>query len=105
MKRISRLWEPIGVKTVPSRFSSGKWPGMMTAVRKRGSGGPEVLRLEDVDRPEPLPAEVLTRVRTTSINAIDHKTREGSGPLHSPPGGRLHLKGGWGDGPAQAPRP
>ena len=81
------------MKTVPSRFSSGKWPGMMTAVRKHGSGGPEVLRLEDVDRPEPLPAEVLTRVRTTSINAIDHKTREVSGPLHSPPGGRLHLKG------------
>ena len=93
------------MKTVPSRFSSGKWPGMMTAVREHGSGGPEVLRLEDVDRPEPLPAEVLTRVGTTSINAIDHKTREVSGLLHSSPGGRLHLKGGWGDGPAQAPRP
>jgi NADPH:quinone reductase-like Zn-dependent oxidoreductase len=39
------------------------------------TGGPEVLRYEDVDRPEPGDGEVLIAVRAASINPIDWKQR------------------------------
>ncbi len=43
------------------------------------AGGPEVLELQDVDRPEPLPTEVLVRVTAAGINPVDWKTRNGGG--------------------------
>ena len=43
----------------------------MRAVVHDRYGPPEVLRLEDVERPTPKPAEVLVRVRATTINRTD----------------------------------
>jgi NADPH:quinone reductase-like Zn-dependent oxidoreductase len=39
------------------------------------AGGPDVLRYEDVDRPEPGDGEVLIAVRAASVNPIDWKQR------------------------------
>jgi NADPH:quinone reductase-like Zn-dependent oxidoreductase len=47
------------------------------AVVIHETGGPEVLRYEDVDRPEPGEGDVLVRVRAASVNAIDWKHRRG----------------------------
>jgi NADPH2:quinone reductase len=47
----------------------------------RGTGSArEVLRVEEVDRPEPGPGEVLVRVRASGVNPTDHKARSGAVP-------------------------
>ncbi|MFJ9843400.1 NADP-dependent oxidoreductase [Kitasatospora sp. NPDC101155] len=51
----------------------------MRAVVQDGFGGPEVLRVERVPRPVPLPTEVLVRVHAAGINPVDWKTRGGTG--------------------------
>ncbi|WP_208024631.1 NADP-dependent oxidoreductase [Amycolatopsis pithecellobii] len=51
----------------------------MRAVVQHDFGGPEVLRVERVPRPTPLPTEVLVRVHAAGINPVDWKTRAGSG--------------------------
>ncbi|GAA2511888.1 NADP-dependent oxidoreductase [Winogradskya humida] len=51
----------------------------MKAVRQHTFGGPEVLTVESVPRPVPLPTEVLVRVHAAGINPVDWKTREGTG--------------------------
>jgi NADPH:quinone reductase-like Zn-dependent oxidoreductase len=51
----------------------------MRAVVQHGFGGPDVLRVEEVPRPEPLPTEVLVRVHAAGINPVDWKTRSGTG--------------------------
>ena len=51
----------------------------MRAVVQHEFGGPEVLRVERVPRPEPLPTEVLVRVSAAGINPVDWKTRTGAG--------------------------
>ncbi|MQS14830.1 NADP-dependent oxidoreductase [Streptomyces kaniharaensis] len=52
---------------------------MMRAVVQDTFGGPEVLRVERVPRPAPLPTEVLVRVHAAGINPVDWKTRGGTG--------------------------
>ncbi|MEU5209014.1 NADP-dependent oxidoreductase [Streptomyces sp. NPDC020742] len=52
---------------------------VMRAVVQDAVGGPEVLRLAEVPRPEPLPTEVLVRVRSAGVNPVDWKTRSGGG--------------------------
>jgi NADPH:quinone reductase-like Zn-dependent oxidoreductase len=52
----------------------------MKAVRIRSFGGPEVLELADLDKPEPRDDEVLIRVRAASVNPVDYKIRSGSYP-------------------------
>ncbi|MGE7437782.1 NADP-dependent oxidoreductase [Kitasatospora sp. NPDC001175] len=52
---------------------------MMRAVVQDGFGGPEVLRVQQVARPVPLPTEVLVRVHAAGINPVDWKTRGGTG--------------------------
>jgi NADPH:quinone reductase-like Zn-dependent oxidoreductase len=42
-------------------------------------GGPEVLELQDVERPEPIPTEVLVRITAAGINPVDWKTRQHGG--------------------------
>ena len=51
----------------------------MSAVVQHQFGGPQVLRLEQVPRPEPLPTEVLVRVCAAGVNPVDWKTRAGGG--------------------------
>jgi NADPH2:quinone reductase len=49
----------------------------MRAVLLRETGEPDVLSLEEVERPEPGEDEVLIGVRAASINPIDWKYRRG----------------------------
>ncbi|HEY3185923.1 MAG TPA: NADP-dependent oxidoreductase [Solirubrobacteraceae bacterium] len=49
----------------------------MQAVLMRQTGDPDVLRLEEAERPEPGDGEVLIRVRAVSVNPIDWKYRRG----------------------------
>lgn len=51
----------------------------MRAVVQDAFGGPEVLRIADVARPEPIPTEVLVRVHAAGVNPVDWKTRAGKG--------------------------
>jgi len=57
----------------------------MRAVRQHELGGPEVLAIEEVDRPEPGLTEVLVRVAAAGVNPVDWKTRAGRGYLREPP--------------------
>ncbi|HTL59167.1 MAG TPA: NADP-dependent oxidoreductase [Candidatus Limnocylindrales bacterium] len=47
------------------------------AVRIHSFGGPEVLRLEEVPRPEPNADELLVQVHAAGVNPVDWKIREG----------------------------
>jgi NADPH:quinone reductase-like Zn-dependent oxidoreductase len=49
----------------------------MKAVVIHETGGPEVLRHEEVDQPEPRDGELLVRVHAASVNPIDWKYRRG----------------------------
>lgn len=49
----------------------------MQAVVMHETGNPDVLRLEEAERPEPGGGEVLIRVRAASVNPIDWKYRRG----------------------------
>ena len=48
----------------------------MRAVQMEEFGGPEVLQLVELDRPEPGPGEVLVRVSAAGLNFADTHTRE-----------------------------
>ena len=50
----------------------------MHAITQSSFGGPEVLELARVDRPEPLPSEVLVHVRAAAVNPIDAMARSGA---------------------------
>ncbi len=56
----------------------------MQAVLMRETGAPDVLRLEEVERPEPREGEVLIEVRAVSVNPIDWKFRRGLYPKQLP---------------------
>ena len=56
-------------------------------------GGPEVLELQDVERPEPIPTEVLVRITAAGINPVDWKTRQHGGYQEATGGPPLIL--GW----------
>ncbi|HSO98982.1 MAG TPA: NADP-dependent oxidoreductase [Solirubrobacteraceae bacterium] len=53
-------------------------------MRVRETGSPEVLRLEEVERPEPAEGEVLICVRAASVNPADWKFRRGFIPKPLP---------------------
>ncbi|KAA8885935.1 NADP-dependent oxidoreductase [Nocardia colli] len=58
----------------------------MLAIIQRTFGGPDVLEMVEVARPQPGPGEVLVRVAATSVNAADWKVRAGQVPvLGNPP--------------------
>ncbi|MFD0900865.1 NADP-dependent oxidoreductase [Actinomadura sediminis] len=57
----------------------------MRAVRQDVTGGPDVLKLVEVDRPVPGPTEVLVRVHAAGLNPTDWKHRAGKGFLGDPP--------------------
>src|SRR5579859_2596411 len=53
----------------------------MRAALYRGMGpAAEVCRVEEVDRPEPGPGEVLVRVHASGVNPTDYKARSGAVP-------------------------
>jgi NADPH:quinone reductase-like Zn-dependent oxidoreductase len=56
----------------------------MRAVVMRETGDPDVLRLEDAERPEPADGEVLIRIHAASVNPIDWKYRRGLSPKKLP---------------------
>lgn len=56
----------------------------MKAVRVHQTGGPEVLRLEDISIPEPGPGEVLVRLLAIGVNYIDTYKRKGLYPMPLP---------------------
>ncbi len=51
----------------------------MRAAVQHAFGPPDVLRLDRVPRPVPVPTEVLVRVHAAGVNPVDWKTREGKG--------------------------
>lgn len=57
----------------------------MHAIRQQAFGGPEVLELTEVDRPVPLPTEVLVRVRAVGVNPVETVIRSGRFPLLGEP--------------------
>ncbi|WP_433140203.1 NADP-dependent oxidoreductase [Actinomadura nitritigenes] len=57
----------------------------MRAIRQDVLGGPEVLQLVEVERPEPGPTEVLVRVRAAGVNPTDWKHRAMKIFLPDPP--------------------
>lgn len=65
----------------------------MKAVVVHEFGGPEVMAIEDVPVPEPIPTEIQVRVHAAGVNPVDFKTRAGRGMasvLGEPP-----LRIGW----------
>ncbi|WP_255167353.1 NADPH:quinone reductase [Natrononativus amylolyticus] len=50
----------------------------MRAVRYHDHGGPDVLQVEEIDRPEPGPDEVRLAVEAAAVNPVDTYFREGS---------------------------
>ncbi len=60
----------------------------MKAIRVENYGGPEVLRLRTVERPEPGPDEACIRLRAAGLNFVDVYQRRGevTGPLPFTPG-------------------
>lgn len=72
---------------------AGAYDRPMRAVVLREFGGPEVLAVEELPAPEPIPTEVQVRVRAAGVNPVDFKTRAGRGMaavLGEPP-----LRIGW----------
>jgi putative PIG3 family NAD(P)H quinone oxidoreductase len=63
----------------------------MRAVVIAGAGGPEVLHVRDVPRPEPGADEVLVRVHAAALNRADIHQREGRYP--APPGWPTDIPG------------
>ncbi|MFI7703328.1 NADP-dependent oxidoreductase [Nonomuraea sp. NPDC049480] len=56
----------------------------MKAISQDALGGPEVLKMVEVDRPEPGPTEVLVRVEAAGVNPTDWKFRASGGTLRLP---------------------
>lgn len=56
-----------------------------TRAGQQAFGGPEVLELTEVDRPAPLPTEVLVRVRAVGVNPVEAVIRSGRFPLLGEP--------------------
>jgi NADPH2:quinone reductase len=56
----------------------------MKAIRVRTVGGPEALKLEEVDAPVPQPKEALVRLSAAGVNFIDVYHRTGLYPLPTP---------------------
>ncbi len=56
----------------------------MRAIRVLGPGDPEVLRLEEIETPDPGPGDARIRVRAAGVNFIDIYERTGLYPTQTP---------------------
>src|SRR5919109_2968899 len=65
--------------------------GTMKAVILSGAGGPEVLSIGDVPRPEVKPGYIRVRVRAAGLNRADLLQRQGRYP--APPGWPADIPG------------
>lgn len=52
-------------------------PAEMRAIHVREFGGPEVLKLEEVERPEPRPGQTLVKLEAIGVNPVDTYIRSG----------------------------
>lgn len=50
----------------------------MHAIRIHEFGGPDVLRADTVEMPQPRDDELLVRIHAASVNPVDYKTRSGA---------------------------
>jgi NADPH:quinone reductase-like Zn-dependent oxidoreductase len=57
----------------------------MRAISQETFGGPDVLAIAELDRPQPLPTEVLVRVHAVGVNPVDTSIRSGAWPLLGQP--------------------
>ncbi|MET8422966.1 NADP-dependent oxidoreductase [Nocardia sp. NPDC004860] len=57
----------------------------MRAVIQKSFGGPEVLEVVEVEKPELLSGEVLVRVKASAVNPVDVAVRSGAFPLLGEP--------------------
>jgi NADPH:quinone reductase-like Zn-dependent oxidoreductase len=55
------------------------------AITQKSFGGPEALTSADIDRPQPLPTEVLVRVHAIGVNPVEAFIRSGAFPLLGAP--------------------
>jgi NADPH2:quinone reductase len=69
----------------PGPECSNPTEAAMKAVVMTAVGGPEVLALQEVDRPTPGPGQLLVRVKAAGVNPIDYKLRK-TGALGVGPG-------------------
>jgi NADPH:quinone reductase-like Zn-dependent oxidoreductase len=56
----------------------------MKAIRINEFGGPEVMKLVEVERPVPKPDEILVKVYASSVNPADYIIRQGGNDLLRP---------------------
>jgi NADPH2:quinone reductase len=63
------------------------------AIRIQETGGPEVMRLEEIDLPDPAPHEVRVRHTAIGVNFIDTYHRSGLYPVKLPSGIGLEAAG------------
>jgi NADPH:quinone reductase-like Zn-dependent oxidoreductase len=57
----------------------------MRVMSQQALGGPDVMRLAQVARPDPGPTEIRVRVLAAGVNPVDWKTRATGGFLGEPP--------------------
>ena len=57
----------------------------MRVITQQTLGGPEVLTIADAPQPQPLPTEVLVRVKAIGLNPLEARLRAGEFPLIGQP--------------------
>src|SRR5207248_153060 len=78
-------------RRAPAPLPGGRSPrcscedsALVKAIRIHEDGGPEVLRYEDVDDPEPGDGQVLVELRAASVNHLDVWIRKGQPSVPKP---------------------
>ena len=56
----------------------------MRVITQQEFGGPEVLTIVDAPEPQPIPTEVLVRVKAIGLNPLDTRLRAGEFPVRLP---------------------
>jgi len=66
----------VAFAAIPEFYSPRGDTDLVKAIVMREHGGPDVLELREIGRPEPAPTEVLVRVAAAGVNPVDWKVRE-----------------------------